>query len=119
TLPPRQLERLADVGCCGREAVVATTGEHAVGIARYVRDEARPDTAEVAFAVVDAWQGRGIGRRLARALRRRAADDGIRRFSAVVSAGNRPALALVRGLGEIERTTIEGGAIELTVRLLR
>jgi len=30
-----------------------------------------------------------------------------------------PALALVRGLGEIERTTIESGAIELTVRLLR
>src|SRR6185295_9814344 len=75
TLQPRDLERLADVGRFGREAVVATTDEQPIGIARYVRDERRPDTAEVAFAVVDSWQGRGIGRQLVAALRRRAAYD--------------------------------------------
>src|SRR3954468_21975553 len=91
-LPQRQLERLADVGCCGREAVLATSDDEPIGIARYLRDEREPDTAEVAFAVVDSWQGRGIGRLLAGALRLRASYDGISRFRALVSSGNRPAL---------------------------
>src|SRR5262245_23931222 len=59
-----ELAHLVDVGCCGREAIVATdpaTGR-AVGIARYVKISS--DTAEVAFEVVDDWQGRGVGRRL-------------------------------------------------------
>jgi GNAT superfamily N-acetyltransferase len=118
-LAPPELERLADVGGRGREAVVATSDDEPIGIARYVRDESEPDVAEVAFAVVDSWQGRGIGRLLGAALRRRAAYDGIRRFRGLVALENRPALALMRGLGDVERTTMEAGAIELTIRLLR
>ena len=62
---PRLLERdvdwLVDVGCCGREAVAAVdeTGR-TVGIARFVRDADGPE-AEIAFEVVDEWQGRGLG----------------------------------------------------------
>jgi GNAT superfamily N-acetyltransferase len=120
-LGPRDLDRLADVGCCGREAVVATErgSGAAVGIARYVRDDDEPDTAEVAFEVVDEWQGRGVGTRLARELARRAAADGVRRFRGTVSAGNEPSLALLRGLGPVERTVRDGPTLELTVALLR
>src|ERR671910_2955307 len=65
---PRLLERevdwLVDVGCCGREAVVAVDQDTGatVGIARFVRDIDAPE-AEIAFEVVDEWQGRGVGRR--------------------------------------------------------
>src|SRR4051812_3942724 len=79
-LREHDLDRLVDVGCCGREAFVATarrTGEP-VGIARYVREGERSDIAEVAFEVADEWQGRGIGTLLAHELARRALADGVR-----------------------------------------
>ena len=118
-LSPRQLDRLVDVGCCGREAVVATdpaTGA-AVGIGRYVRDEHDPGRAEVAFEVVDDRQGRGIGRRLAHELRRLALADGIHRFDATVASDNRAAIALLRAIGPVERTRRDGSALELTIVL--
>jgi RimJ/RimL family protein N-acetyltransferase len=118
-LSERQLDRLVDVGCCGREAVVATDREtgDAIGIGRYVRDEHDHGLAEVAFEVVDAWQGRGVGRRLADELRLLASADGIRRFQATVASENSAALALLRGIGPVERTVRDGPALELTIRL--
>ena len=59
-LAERDVDWLVDVGCCGREAVVAVdqaTGR-TVGLARFVRDADAPE-AEIAFEVVDEWQGRG------------------------------------------------------------
>jgi RimJ/RimL family protein N-acetyltransferase len=116
-LREQELEQLVDVGCCGREAVVAVdpaTGD-AVGIARYVRTAAA--TAEVAFEVVDAWQGRGVGRRLVEALAEVAAEDGISRLSATVAVDNQAAFALMRRLGHVEWTSYEDGAYEVVVRL--
>jgi len=49
-LPERDVDWLVDVGCCGREAVVAideATGR-TVGLARFVRDADAPE-AEIAF----------------------------------------------------------------------
>lgn len=113
------LERLVDVGCCGRQAVVATdpaTGG-AVGIARYVRLGADPATAEVAFEVVDAWQGRGVAGRLVEALAVAAAEDGIARLHATIAPENRAAMALMRRLGRIEWTSFVDGAYEVVVSL--
>jgi GNAT superfamily N-acetyltransferase len=117
-LPERDVDLLVDVGCCGREAVVAVEqdGGRPVGIARFVRDAAAPE-AEIAFEVVDAWQGRGIGRRLAGELAALAREQGILRLRATVALGNAPALTLVRGLGEPVRSTLDGDAVELVVRL--
>ena len=53
------VDRLVDVGCCGREAVAAidlVTGA-VVGTARFVRDHDDPRSAEVAFEVVDQLPG--------------------------------------------------------------
>ena len=118
-LPERDLERLVDVGCCGREAVAAFTGEEgrAVGLARFVRDAADRSVAEIAFAVGDEWQGRGLGRLLVRELAELAAAQGITRFSARVHPSNAPALALLRGLGHIERSGFVDGLIELEVEV--
>jgi GNAT superfamily N-acetyltransferase len=119
---PRLLERdlaqLADVGCCGREAVTATDPEtgRTVGIARFVRDADAPE-AEIAFEVVDDWQGRGLGKALLGALRELAREEGILRFRALIAFGNAPAFALVRGLGDELTRRYEDGDVEVVVRL--
>jgi len=112
------LDRLVDVGCCGREAVAAVEPEtgRTVGIARFVRDGDVPE-AEIAFEVVDERQGRGIGKRLVAELRTLALEEGILRFRAYVDRSNRPALALVRSLGDVLVERSEGSAVELVVRL--
>ena len=117
-LPERDLDLLVDVGCCGREAVVAIEQEHGqpVGIARFVRDGHAPE-AEVAFEVVDAWQGRGVGRRLVEDLAALARSQGILRLRATIARGNAPALALVRSLGELVASRPDGADLELVVRL--
>ena len=112
-----ELAHLVDVGCCGREAIVATdpaTGR-AVGIARYV--EISSDTAEVAFEVVDDWQGRGVGRRLMQALAELAAGHGISRLSASIAVDNPAALALMKRTGRVEWAAYDGGAYEVVVAL--
>ena len=117
-LPERDLDWLVDVGCCGREAVLAidpATGA-TVGLARFVRDADAPE-AEIAFEVVDEWQGRGVGRTLLAELRALALQQGIIRFRALIAHGNRPAFALVRGVGEELGHAYEDGAVELVVRL--
>ena len=119
---PRLLERdvewLVDVGCCGREAVVAVDHEtgRTIGLARFVRDTGTPE-AEIAFEVVDEWQGRGLGKRLLADLTTLAREQGILRFRALVAHGNAPALRLVRSLGEVLVHRYEGGDVELVVRL--
>ena len=119
---PRLLEsdvaHLVDVGSCGHEAVVAIDHEsgRTVGLARFVRDQDAPE-AEIAFEVVDEWQGHGLGKRLVEELRSVARQQGILRFRALIAHGNAPAFALVRGLGDELARRYEGGNVELVVRL--
>lgn len=114
-LDERDLERLADVGRGGREAVVAIEREtgRAVGIARYVVDA--EGVAEVAYAVADEWQGHGVGRRLIVELGRLAHASGVDRLRGLFEAGNRPAVALLDHIGNVARRAYEGGSMEVTV----
>lgn len=70
-----------------------------VGIARYVTDRENPAAAEIAVTIVDDWQGRGLGGELLARLADRARQEGIRRFTAVVAAGNAAAAGLLRNSG--------------------
>jgi len=117
-LPERDLAYLVDVGCCGREAVAAVDQETGltVGIARFVRDAAAPE-AEIAFEVVDAWQGQRVGRRLLTELKALALEQGILRFRALIAHGNMPAFGLVHGVGELLSRRYEDGSVELVVRI--
>jgi GNAT superfamily N-acetyltransferase len=91
-------------------------GEPGVGVARYVRDRDDPTSAEAAVAVIDAYQGRGIGTLLLEALGAVALENGVRRFVGHVLADNRPALELLRSLGaHAERA--EQGVLRLVVDL--
>lgn len=70
-----------------------------LGIARYVRDEEDPQSAEAAVMVIDEVQGMGIGTLLLRLLAESAQENGIRRFTAYVSAENRSVLEGLREAG--------------------
>jgi RimJ/RimL family protein N-acetyltransferase len=118
-LPETELETLADVGQGDREAVGAIdlrTGK-VVGVARFARDRDDPRIAEVAFAVVDACHGNGVGSRLLRELTSLAKRDGVDRFVAHIAAGNDAALALLRRVGRITSASFADGAHEVVVEL--
>jgi len=121
-LSESQLTYLTRVDHHDHEALVAIPdgdgGDGAgLGIARYVR-LADPDAAEVAVAVADTFQGRGLGTVLLAHLLARARQEGIERFMATVLADNRGSLEVLSTLG---RTTVgppQDGAVELTIDLL-
>ncbi len=69
-----------------------------VGVARFIRLHKGGDTAEVAVAVVDRMQRRGIGRLLLAHLTYVARERGIDRFRAEVMGANHAARALVHKL---------------------
>jgi len=85
-----------------------------VGIARLVRDGR---TAEVAFAVADAFQGRGIGTILTRELAADARAAGITELVATVCGDNPPALSLMARVAESLHVRWHGGERELVARL--
>lgn len=87
-----------------------------LGVARYARDDERAAGAEVAVAVADAWQGRGVGRLMLGRLAVHARAAGIATLRASVLAGNRPALALMRGLGG-RPVAVSHGTVELAADL--
>ncbi len=80
-----------DVDHRRHEALVAVEpgSDRGLGIARFFRKPGEPETAEVAVAVADDWQGRGIGTELLTRLTERARREGIRRYTAVVATDNR------------------------------
>jgi RimJ/RimL family protein N-acetyltransferase len=98
-LPERTLDRLAAVD--GREHVALTAVHEGrvVGVARYVRDRRDREVADVAVTVVDAHQGRGLGRRLLVALLELAADRGLRALTFDVHPDNLVMLRLLHSLG--------------------
>jgi L-amino acid N-acyltransferase YncA len=117
-LDARTLRYLTDLDHRDREAMVALdeSGE-GVGVARYVRDSARPETAEVAVAVVDGWQGRGLGTVLLQAISVRARAEGIRTFTALMLASNHEMMDLFEHLGRVRIVDRAGGAVEIEVAL--
>ena len=72
--------------------------ETLIGVARYVRDKDNGG-AEFAIVVADAWQGRGIGRRLLEELIDAARSHGLKRLYGDILALNQPMLKLLRKLG--------------------
>lgn len=89
-------------------------GEPGVASARYIRERDAPDIAEVAFAVIDDYQGRGLGTLLLGALTVAARENGIRRFRARVLSDNAPMRAVLRRAGA-RMDFAEPGVLETVV----
>jgi acetyl coenzyme A synthetase (ADP forming)-like protein len=99
-----------------RGALVGVMGDRVVAAANYVRlRDAR--TAEVAFAVADEFQGRGIATRLLEQLAAAAAAVGIEEFVAEVMLDNGAMLRVFADAGfETTRETVLGTAeVHLTL----
>ena len=80
-----------------------------VGVARYIRSQADSEEAEFAIAVVDEWQGRGLGTELLIRLMKAAHEEGVHRFSALVLSENREVLELIEHVApEISRRQSSG-----------
>ena len=81
-------------------AVELARPTHIAAVARFVRDLERPDTAEFAIVVGDAYQHNGLGSKLAELLVEEAKLRGIRRFTAVVLSENEAAQRLTRSVAQ-------------------
>ena len=69
-----------------------------IGVARFVRDPKRPESAEAAITVVDAWQRKGLGKLLLVRLVEAARERGVVSFRTTLLASNEPVRKLLRGL---------------------
>jgi GNAT superfamily N-acetyltransferase len=95
-------------------AVVNDSGKDTiVGGARYI--VTHPGTAELAFAVVDEYQGQGIGTTLLRHLIVIARGSGLAQLVAEVLPENAPMLAMFRKWGFTSETS--GGAVHVALDL--
>jgi GNAT superfamily N-acetyltransferase len=113
--------RLAVVDYNDRFALVATTHrpaarERIVGVARYDR-AAKTEMAEVAVAVIDEFQRRGLGSVLLAELARVARTHGIRTFQLIVLPENQEMLGLLRKMGWIHQARLVGGVYEISFEL--
>jgi RimJ/RimL family protein N-acetyltransferase len=118
-LTAAELTYLTDVDHVDHEAITATdpdTGE-GVGVARYIRFKERREVAEAAIAVVDEWQGRGVGTLLLDRLVDRAQVNGVTRFRASMLVTNRASRELFSRLGDVEVLRQGEGSMDLEVEL--
>jgi len=88
-----------------------------VAIAGYYVDESSPARAEVAFAVANAWQGRGIGTRLLECLAEIGRRRDIRTFDAYVLGENRRMMDVFLESGFTVAQQLEQGVFHVTLQL--
>ncbi len=109
------VEYLTNIDHHDHEAIIAVqegTGE-GIGVARYVRNPERPETAEVAVTVVDDWQGRGVGTLLLEVIGARALEEGISTFTGLILATNHEMMEVLEGIGPVEIVDREPGTVEI------
>ncbi len=103
-------EKVTLVVLAGDPPRIVATGE-------YVRAKGK-DTAEVAFLVDDAYQGKGLGTLLLERLALLAAKRGIRRFLAYTLAENQKMLSVFQESGFEVRAYREGGEVEVEFEII-
>jgi acetate---CoA ligase (ADP-forming) len=120
-LKDEELRRFTELDFVERVAFVATLGSGAeetiIGVGRYAllpEQQGLPTRAEVAFAVSDAHQGRGIGTLLLEELARAARRCGIAEFEADVLGENNRMLEVFAQSGFVVKRSIEAGVVHVT-----
>ena len=96
-----------------RECVlVAEVSGELIGLASYHR-RGSEDSAEAAFVIADAHQGRGLGTLLLEALAQHARAHGVARFHADTLVGNRPMLRVFLDAGFPVEREADGGVVHV------
>jgi RimJ/RimL family protein N-acetyltransferase len=118
-LSAAELSYLTEVDHRDHEALVALEPEtgHGIGVARFVRSAEDGERAEVAVAVADSWQNRGVATALLDRLTERAREEGVRRFTAEILADNTPMLELIEELGDVTTRHLDHGSLEVEIEL--
>jgi len=115
-LTDAELDELTRLDFAHAAALVATLGqgdaERIIGVGRW--KVAAPGRAEVAFAVLDEHQGRGIGTLLLEHLAALARERGITEFEADVLGENNRMLEVFAHSGFSVRRVLEGGIIHVS-----
>jgi RimJ/RimL family protein N-acetyltransferase len=104
-----------DVDHARHVALVAVHDEACIGVVRYVVDRRDPTLADFAITVIDAHQGRGLGRALTAAIARVAYARGVRRLTLDVHPENHVMQRLAHSLGAQLRP--HDGVLSGTLRL--
>lgn len=115
TLPPREVARMTTVDYHDRVALVALLGGKiiAIGVYEGLADSLKPESAEVAFVVDDAHQGRGLGPILLEHLAGAAAENGFTRFEAEVLAENTNMTTVFRAAGYQLSRSFDGSNVHV------
>ncbi|WP_229686359.1 bifunctional acetate--CoA ligase family protein/GNAT family N-acetyltransferase [Longimycelium tulufanense] len=111
-MPQRDVRRFTTVDYRDRVALIALLGDDIVAVGRYDR-LGGGDSAEVAFVVADAHQGRGLGSILLEHLAAAARECGLRRFVAEVLAENSQMVRVFRDAGYRVSRALEEGVLHL------
>ncbi|HAX82901.1 MAG TPA: N-acetyltransferase [Actinobacteria bacterium] len=119
SLNERELKYLTEIDYTNHYAWVAVAvddpGQPGLGVARYIRDPLDPEVAEAAVAVVDDYQGMGIGTMLLRVLVAAAQENGIHTFRAWVLGDNTSILRPLERIGA--RRKPDHGVLRIEVDL--
>jgi len=102
------------LGVCDR---VGNGPLEGVGVARFARTPEASTTAEIAITIVDAYQGRGIGRALIARLANAATTRGIRTLHAIVLPDNAPIIALLQRFAPWARWRRDGDNLMAVIPL--
>jgi acetyltransferase len=86
-----------------------------LGDGRFIRLPGDPECADVAVTIADEIHGQGAGTLMMVALRRRAREEGVARFTAVMSPENEASHRMMRSAGEVLRDEYVDGLREIEV----
>jgi len=116
-LSPADLKRLTELDFRNHVGLAATVTENGrrerfIGVGRYICG-ADPHRAEVAFAILDGFQGRGIGTLLLEHLSLIADANGVTEFEADVLGENRQMLEVFAHSGFETRNSLDAGVVHL------
>jgi acyl-CoA hydrolase/GNAT superfamily N-acetyltransferase len=117
-MPHERLQKFVAIDYRREMVILATIEENgkekAIGMGQYMIDEAS-HIAEVAFVVLDGYQGKGIGAELLTYLTFLAKKRGLLGFAATVLQDNRPMLHLFESMGFAVEKRLDAGTYELTM----
>lgn len=115
-LTPQDLKRLTELDFKNHVGLAATLTEKGrerfIGVGRYICGT-EPHRAEVAFAVLDAFQGRGIATLLLEHLALIADANGVSEFEADVLGENRQMLEVFAHSGFKSQSSFDSGVVRL------
>jgi len=117
SLNASRVRTLASIDGAAGRSVVAESGGRLIAFAGFYRDPHDRSRAEVAFAIADEYQGRGIGTRLLELLATLARRDGLTAFDAYVLGENRRMMDVFVDSGFDVTHQIKDGVAHVVVSL--